>query len=436
MTGSTRDWKFLLCAASLCALTACGDDEEDQGTGTLDAGATSGLLDASTPAPTTTGDGGVVSQPAPADGARYAVVTQVSASGDQATSYVSVTRSLSSATPVSLEGSTQVLGRALAANEVGSGTVFVSTGGPELTKYVLDAQDKLQPAGKVSFQQFGVGTIGEYASQLQFVSSTKAYYFDTRTAQIIVWNPTDLTPTRAIDLKDLRLPDATLTFSSTLPVKRAAKIVLAAGWRSTNNQRVIKQAAVVVLDTATDTATVLKDERCGYVRDAVEAADGRVYLATEAWGSSVHRLNPEFAPAPCLLRLDAALSAFDPAYSKELNAIGGGVTGSLTQSRDGKVYTRVLDEAAAKIGPMTSARALASLPVWSWAEVTLGDTPTATKVPGAPLGTGSLIVLDTRDQRFVAEIKQAGTDLIDLTRGVGGVSISTPGLTFSAAQLR
>jgi hypothetical protein len=159
-------------------------------------------------------------------------------------------------------------------------------------------------------------------------------------------------------------------------------------------------------------------------------------VATEAWASSVHRLAPANAPAPCLLRTNTDLTAFDDSYYKELNALGGGVTGSLTKSRDGKVYTRVLEESAVTLTPMTPARALASMPGWSWYEVQLGDNPSATKVTGAALGTGSLIVLETRDQRFVAEIEQTGTALIDITKGIGPVSISTPGNTFSVVQVR
>lgn len=412
--------KVFMCVTALLAGSACGGDSDEP-----------------TDGKTVMAPNGQAGQPntgtdAPGE-SRYAVVTQVAAGGAMPTSYVSITPTLASSTPLSLDGALSVAGRSLVANLPGSGSFFVSNGAAELVKYTLDAADKPVEAGKIGFP--GASSIGEYASQLQVVSDTKAYYFDTRTAQIFVWNPSTLAVVKTIPLAGLQVADATLTFSSTLPVKRAGKIALAAGWRSSNNQRVIKQVALVVLDTASDTATILRDDRCGYVRDAVEASDGRVYLATEAWGSAVHRLNAEFAPAPCLLRTDAALTAIDATFYKELNVIGGGVTGSLTASLDGKVYTRVLDEAAAGINVMTSARALASMPVWSWAELTLGDEPKATKV-GAALGTGSMIVLETKDKRFVAEVKMAGTDLIDLTKGIGGVASSTMGNTFSLVQVR
>ena len=409
--------KTFLIAGTLCALTACAGDDG---------------ADGSAPGPAHGPEAGATTGRGP----RFAVVTQVAASGSMPMSFVSMTDTLSSPEPVSTSDALSIAGRALVANEPGSGSFFVSSGtGGELTKYTLDPAGKPASAGTISFP--GAAQIGEYASQLQFVSATKAYYFDTRTAQIFVFNPSTLAAPTAIALPGLQVADAILTFSSTLPVRRGSKIALAAGWRSSNNQRVIPKTALVVLDTSNDTAAVLfGSDRCGYVRDAVEGSDGRVYIATEAWGSSVHRLAPDNAPPPCLMRTNSELTAFDAAYVKDLNAITSGVTGSLTQSRDGKVYTRVLDEDAATITPMTVARALASLPVWSWWELQLGDSPTASKVAGAPLGTGSLIVFDTRDKRYAAEIGATGTGLLDLTTGVGPVSISTSGFTFSAVQVR
>lgn len=426
MNRYTHHLSTLLFAGALGLLAACGDDDDTDGP--------KNTMDASTDAGP---DGGVGPDGSVAE-ERYAVVTQTAVSGATPVSYVSVTRTLTSSTPVSTEGALPVQGRALTAGEPGSGTVFVSSGsGPELTKYTLDANDELVEAGKISFP--GARAIGEYASQVQFVSPSKAYFFDTHTAQIFPFNPTTLALGTPIALPDMQIADTTLTFSSALPVERDGKIVFAAGWRSgtpTTVLKVVSQVALVVLDTTTDTVTILRDTRCGYVRDAVEGSDGRVYLATEAWGSAVHRLAPENGPAPCLLRTDAALTQIDPDFQKDLNAIGGGVTGSLTQSRDGKVYTRVLDESAVTIMPTTPARVLASLPAWAWAEVTLGDEPTATKVPGAPLGTGSLVVFDLKDTRYVADIKEGGTDLVDITRGIGATTISTTGNTFSVAQIR
>jgi hypothetical protein len=430
------DVRLWLALTGLCAAVACGDDDAPANMQGADASLPATAVDdAGSLPPTSTVDGAL--PPAVPGAARFALVTQIVPSGDQATSYVSITNTFSSAQPIALDGAQQVLGRALAAAVPQSGTLFVSTGGaPELTRFELTADDKLMRTGAISFQPQGVASIGEYAAQLQILSSTKAYYFDARTAKVVVWDPTALTVTATIDLPELAIADALLTFTSTLPIRRENQLIMPVGWRTSNNQRVVKQAAVIVVDTTTNTARVLRDERCGYVRDGVDAADGRIYLATEAWGSAVHRINPENAPAPCLLRLKNDLSGFDEGFHVELNKLGGGAVGSLVETVSGRALVRVLDEATAGVTPMTSARALASTAAWRWAELTLGDAPTLTPIASAPLGTGSLIVVDVPAHRYVAEIRNDRTDILDITDGVAGVAISTPGLTFSAVQLR
>jgi hypothetical protein len=193
---------------------------------------------------------------------------------------------------------------------------------------------------------------------------------------------------------------------------------------------------LIVIDTTADTARVITDERCGYVRDAAEAPDGRIYIATEAFATAVHRVNAANAPAPCLLRTLPDLSAFDATFHKELNALSGAPAGSLVRTLSGRTFIRVLDEATANVAATTVPRALASMPAWGWAEITLGDNPVVTRVPGAPLGTGSLILFDTKDRRFLAEVANSGTKIRDLTNDVGEVTITTNGLTFSGVQLR
>jgi hypothetical protein len=436
--------KVLLCAAALCAFSACDDDGDDDVTTQPDGGQpdASTRLDASVgidSAVSDAGDGGKQTAGDP----RYAVVTQVSVSGGMSTSYISVVNSLTSGTPIAMDGARQVSGRALAANEVGSGTLFVSTGGAELTKFTLNAANELVEAGKISFQPQGVQSIGEYASQLQFVSATKAYYFDTRTSQVIVFNPTTLAFTKAIPLPGLLVANTTLTFSSALPARKDGKLAFAAGWRAGMPPAlsVVPRVALIVLDTNADTASIVEFAGvdafpCGYVRDVVEGPEGRIYLATEAWGSAQHKVAPTTAPKPCLLRTNTAWTEFDATFTKELNAIGGGVTGSLTKSRDGKVYTRVLDEVAAGDISMTPARVLSSQAAWAWAELTLGDNPTATKVSGAALGGGSLVIFDLLDKRYASDVQDTTSNLIDISNGIVGTTASTAGLTFSIAQLR
>lgn len=395
-------------------LAACGDDEDGGGAG-------SG-----------TGAGGGA-----ASGPKFAITTQVlGADAADSLSYVVVTDTLDTDTPLSLSDGIEVLGRALGVGPEGGGAVFVAgDADPTVTRYDLQADGSLKEGSAVSFLGRGLASIGEYGGQFQFISETKAYFFDGPTAQVVIWNPRDMTVTGGISLDALVIEDAILTFSAA-PLRRGNEVITFAGWR--RGPEVPSQAAIVVVDSTTDEATVVTDDRCGYVRDGALGPDGKIYVATEAYGAAVHRLNPDSAAAPCMLRFDPEAKAFDSDFYVELSSLFDGDTaGSLIRGPGGEVFLRVLDEEAFEIKDDTHPRVLASAAAWRWASVTLGDTPTATVLDAEPTG-GSVVMLELGDRSFAPLYQgQEATTFLEITEGGPGErSLSTQGLVFSAVKMR
>lgn len=395
-------------------LAACGDDEDGGGAG-------SG-----------TGAGGGA-----ASGPKFAITTQVlGADAADSLSYVVVTDTLDTDTPLSLSDGIEVLGRALGVGPEGGGAVFVAgDADPTVTRYDLQADGSLKEGSAVSFLGRGLASIGEYGGQFQFISETKAYFFDGPTAQMVIWNPRDMTVTGGISLDALVIEDAILTFSAA-PLRRGNEVITFAGWR--RGPEVPSQAAIVVVDSTTDEATVVTDDRCGYVRDGALGPDGKIYVATEAYGAAVHRLNPDSAAAPCMLRFDPEAKAFDSDFYVELSSLFDGDTaGSLIRGPGGEVFLRVLDEEAFEIKDDTHPRVLASAAAWRWASVTLGDTPTATVLDAEPTG-GSVVMLELGDRSFAPLYQgQEATTFLEITEGGPGErSLSTQGLVFSAVKMR
>ena len=385
----------------------------------------------------TGGEGGQGAGGNPATGPLYALTTQVfGVNGGDNQSYLLVTDELGTEAPLSLDSGIEIAGRALGAGPDGGNAVFVvGDAGPTLTRYDLQADGGLRAGATMSFQGKGIATFGEYQGQFQFVSETKAYFFDGPTAQAIVWNPKEMTITGDIPLDGLVLADAMLTFTAA-PLRLGDDVITFAGYRK--GPEVPSRAAIVVVNGKTDEATVVTDDRCGYVRDGVEGPDGKIYLATEAYGAAVHRLNSANAAPPCMLRFDPATRTFDAAFHVELDALFDGQTaGSLIRGPGGEAFLRVLDEGVFPIMPDTHPRVLASAAAWKWASVTLGDTPTATVLSAAP-NNGSVIPLDLGDRSFVALFQgQDSTKLLELgANGPGDVALSTPGLVFSAVKIR
>lgn len=418
------------------SLYACGDDDlstpgDDAGTrnGRGSGGKGSGSGDSDADAGGSPGDTSPV----------YALTTQIL--GTEAvdnTSYVLVTNSLERGTQLSLgDGMVEIPGRALGAGPENGGALYVvSDQAPTLTRYDLTDDGELEEGKSVSFLNQGVSAFSEYGAQFQFVAEDKAYWFDGRTAQIVVWDPEAMQVKTSISLTDLAFEREVLTFTAA-PVRAGDAIYSFVGWRE--GPEVPSRAAVVVIDTSNDTAEVVMSETCGYVRDGYLAPDGMLYLATEAYGAAVNYLNSESAAEPCLLRFDTDEGAFDEDFDVELESLfDGDSAGSLIAGPDGSAFLRVLDVSAVP-DDTNHPRVLASVAAWGWAKLTVGDDPTAMVIEDAALSGGSVLPLVLGDRWFSPVfVGGASTEFIELTADgpVSNGTIEVPGLVFSAVKLR
>lgn len=365
----------------------------------------------------------------------YALTTQIFGETEN-TSYVLLTSELDADTELSLDDAVvEVAGRALGTGPEGSGLLFVAGElAPTITRYQLNGDGKLQGGTSVSFLAKGVTQFGEYGGQFQYVADDQAYWFDGPTAQIVVWNPTTMKITGSIALTALAAPDQVLSFTAA-PLRQGDKLYQLAAWRE--GPAIMPRAAVVVVDTKANTARIVEDTRCGYVRDGVLASDGKIYVATEAFGAAAHFLN-DANPKPCLLRFDTATDTFDPGFDVELSRLFDGASaGSLVVGPDNQAFLRVLEDADLP-DTITNPRVLASAPFWSWYKLTPGDEPTVTSVE-APLAGGSVLPFKLGDRTF-APIFVDGeeTQFLELSKDgpLTAGAISVPGLVFSAVKLK
>ncbi|HEX6243677.1 MAG TPA: hypothetical protein VFZ61_22340 [Polyangiales bacterium] len=426
-----------LCSAGAGSWSGCGGDDDPQEVGEEDAGGGHSHEDEDAGHSHGEPDSGAGEADAevPEKPARYAIATQVFGANDQ-TSYLVLHEGDLFQSKIGIEGGVERAGRALAVAGPESGSVFYAGDKlPDVDRFDVTG-GKLAKSDSVSFGGEGVASIAEYPGQLVMVSATKALYFDSRTLKVIVWNPAQMTVTKAIDVSALSLMGYSAAFS-TVTATKGGKVFMPVGYRTP--AAVPSQTAVVVVDTAMDTAEVVKDTRCGYVRDAVEGDDGQWYLATEAFASAVHYLNSKAAPAPCLLRFDLETSRFDPDFKVDLNELADGKpVGSLVKLPNGKFYTRVLDEKLVPQMAMPSGRAVASARAWGWSEITLGEEPTLSDVPGAYVMGGSLVPQQLGDTLVVPDFSadMSKTTLCDMSNGPKcDVKTEVQGLVFSVALI-
>jgi len=456
----------LLLASSVASgafLSACSDDSPDPGLGS--SGGTSGGTSGKAGNPGKAGSGGKASsggnsnsvagsdaggaagsEEAGAGGAAgaqstgpdavYALTTQVFGETENQ-SYVLLSRTLDSQTKLSLDNAVvEIAGRALGTGPEGSGALFVAGElGPTITRYDLnEAGDDLSGGNTVSFLGKGITSFGEYGGQFQYLSQEKAYWFDGPTAQVVVWNPTTMKVTGSVSLTSLAHEGETLSFTAA-PVWKGNKLYTFAAWRK--GLAITPRLAVIVLDTSKDSAKIVEDTRCGYVRDGVLTGD-QLYVATEAFGSAAQYLNAA-NPVPCLLRFDIKTETFDATFKVELSSLFNGASaGSLVVGPGNQAFLRVLDAKAIPEG-VTNPRVLASAPVWGWAKFTPGDSPEVELLKDAALGGGSVLPFVLGDRTF-APLFVAGeeTRFMDLTADGPSTddAITIPGLVFSAVKLR
>ncbi len=445
---------FVLGASLLAsALPGCGEDDDSESEASSTGGKSSGTGGKSngTGGEEATGGGagsggnetgsggqggGGAGAPASEPEAIYALTTQVFGETENQ-SYVLLTKTLDENTELSLDDAVvEIAGRALGTGPDEGGVLFVAGElAPTITRYDLTEGGGISGGSSVSFLGKGVTKFGEYGGQFQYVSEDKAYWFDGPTSQIVVWNPSTMKVTGSVSLASLAHDGEVLSFTAA-PVWKGDKLYTFAAWRA--GLVVSERAAVVVVDTATDTATIVEDTRCGYVRDGVLASDGNLYMATEAFGSAAYHLNGD-NPTPCMLRFDTSDDSFDETFNVELSSLFEGDTaGTLVVGPDNQAFLRVLDASAVPEG-VDNPRVLASAAVWGWAKLTLGDTPSVTTLTSAALGSGSVLPFQLGDRMFAPLfVDGESTEFLELTKNGPSTdeAITVPGLVFSAVKLK
>jgi hypothetical protein len=370
----------------------------------------------------------------------FAVTTQVF--GDVPSSYVALVSDLGAREEADLGAALEVPGRALAVGPQGGGYVLVATSeGPSLTRYDVLADGTFVERAALSFANEGVSSLLAFAQQFVFVSRTKAYFLDdTDVAQIVVFNPEEMTIERTIPIEGVAREGFAFTYGLSAK-QRGNELVLTASFYDDESSVFDAEARLVIVDTVTDSVKSVETEtRCGYLLSSVESPSGDIYFAADIYTSIVEEsLGDEFGGPSCVLRLPAGQSSFDPEFILDLEqATGGTIAGSLVAGNAGRAYTRYLDRSVVPEGAdFSDPAAASSLPYYRWAEVDL-DGGTATPLLSLEPGAAQSVEYSVESRSFIgiSTADFASTTLLDFASDPPREGMTFAGVPFSIVRVR
>lgn len=374
----------------------------------------------------------------PVEGPLFVITTQVFGA-EGTTTFMAVSPTLEEGS-LDLADAVELPGRALVTGIPGQDTVFVADGeAPTIRRFRLSPGGTLTEDAQLSFAGVGVTSLLAFPGQFQYISETKAYYFDDATAQIVVWNPAEMILLGTIPLLDLiDLPGAAISFEID-PTRRGDQLIVTLAYASLDFSTILPETRVLFVDTATDAVEAASVTGCGDVLNSVSAANGDIFLSTEGFGAALHRVGGEAAaPAPCLLRIPAGENTIENALAGSLNDLAGAPAGSLTAGSNGESFILVLDEASVPPEAFEDAILLRGGPFWRWQPLALDSLTVGEPVSGVPPVTASSFSFPVEEQNFLLLIEAdfSATTLVQLSSAGATFGLEMPGVPFGLVRAR
>ncbi|AKF09900.1 hypothetical protein [Sandaracinus amylolyticus] len=412
--------------ASLLALTlvACGDDDspaDDTDAGTQpDAGAIdAALADASEP----------VEDP-------LFVLHSAVQSTEGRTNYFTAVSSLAEVADIDYSSSIELPGRARLYAEPGIGFFAIGDGeDTSVTRYTLNDDGTFEEGARLSFQPFGVTSMG--AQAVLFVSPTRAYYKDAGQAQIIVWNPTSMEVDEVIELPAELIRDGRVTGFSAW-ASRPGEAYFAVGWTTLEYDRVDAGSALVRIDTTTNAFTVTNDSRCRDLNKTGVVGDS-LYFFSGVINGFGHAVYPDDGgQQDCMLRVLPGQNVFDASYAGTISsALGEDEIGTvIAVTGDGRAWAQVVDTTVAPSTPGSTYNEWYAAG-WRWVSLDLATVGDLVRIAGEPGAYSGFTVVDgTRFFVSQTEADYSETTLLDLSSGTPAPGITFPGFALDVARAR
>ncbi|MEM1418142.1 MAG: hypothetical protein AAGH15_24820 [Myxococcota bacterium] len=295
---------------------------------------------------------------------------------------------------------------------------------PVLTRYRVTPDGRFEEEEQLAFP--GLLTPPRFLAPASFVfaDERRAYLFDAFAAELILWDPVELSVIDAIAVPTEDVPGPNLLpLVAVEPGRAGQRVVYPISFANSVTDIAHPRTLVAVLDTETDSLeTLLVTETCGYLRHVWITEDGDALLSTDIFSTAVNFASEGARAGPsCVLRLDLETMTLDDApVLAEGEALGGNPGGSFAFVSDDRAFVRVLDLDALPDGGALTTVELTNGAYWRWGFVDGLDGASFRFVEGATLGTGFARALTVHGRRLSTEPigTDAGTRVVEL--GVDG----------------
>lgn len=309
----------------------------------------------------------------------------------------------------------------------GSGLLYVTAEGNQgLIEIAFDGAGQQHERRTLSLTEHGMAPSAQYFNV--FVSPTKAYLLTTSSDQVVAWNPRTMQAIKAFSL-GLDVGEAQLRLYTSVPPSGDQLVLVSSSIRTPVNDGILNDTTIIALDTREDEVISRRVEtRCAGLWSRRQGPDA-TYFITSALQAELHAQSPELVPAPCLLRIRAGETSFDPTWMGSLtDQVGSRLWGGFSAGPDGTSLTRVAPEESLE-DLSEAGLSLFSAPIWQWWKTELDGSAAS---PLESLGTSSAergaIEVDSRVYTVSTDPETRADTLIDITdpeRPTHGLTSST-----------
>ncbi|MET0413901.1 MAG: hypothetical protein ABW217_21505 [Polyangiaceae bacterium] len=329
----------------------------------------------STPPP---GDGSEPDGMAPASDPLYAVLTRVSAGPDAVSGILHLVPSLDVAEEVATASGYELPGGGtLAAVRGERAVLFMSYDQPTVTRYEVTPDGALEEGPTLSAASTGAQSLTFVAQPSPELVWLEAY----PTLALVPLNPVTMELGEPLELPVLRegYPDSYLGAG----VVRDGTLFVPVYHTDFTEGSALPGTEIVVVDAEGSNVDVVRDERCDW--GAAQLVGGDIVIgATNTFGAGAYLMGSPGFKAPCLLRIPAGSTTFDPTWTKPFSDWTAPSTAAdIVIVADDRAYVRVYDPALAPADPLYYWD-YSYIDAWRWAVVDPGSSEPMSVLDDAP----------------------------------------------------